>query len=153
MNQIKKATFDHLNLTVTSFKDSVEWYGKVFGFKLVEQGMDQDGPWGVLRSGDSMLCIYESPKRLNLDDSAEGERFHQIYHFGLRVDDRATWEATVKTHGIKLCYGGAIRYPHSTSWYVTDPTGHNIEVSYWDEDEVKFDGLREEASKSTLREA
>ena len=63
---------------------------------------------------------------------------HRIFHFGIRVHDRADWEARVSREKIHVEYGGAYRYPHSTSWYVKDPTGHQIEVAYWDGDEVTF---------------
>ncbi len=133
----KRASLDHLNLTVRDFTETVDWYGKVFGFELVEQGMDEDGPWGILKNGDSMLCIYESPKRAEPDADAT-ESFHKIYHFGLRIRDREDWEKVVREQKLRVYYGGAVRYPRSTSWYVSDPTGYTIEVALWDEDQVRF---------------
>jgi hypothetical protein len=84
-----------------------------------------------------MLCIYESPDRTSPDDD-ETERFHKIYHFGLRIHDRDAWEATLHERKLRTHYGSPMRYPHSTSWYVTDPTGHMIEVALWDNEEVRF---------------
>ncbi len=137
---MKKSTvsLDHLNFSVRSFAESALWYQNTFGFEKVEEGVEKDGPWGVLRAGDAMLCIYESPKLADLRTSPESEKFHYIYHFGIRIHDREKWEQTVERHKIHLYYGGAIRYPHSTSWYVKDPTGYMIEVALWDQDEVKF---------------
>jgi catechol 2,3-dioxygenase-like lactoylglutathione lyase family enzyme len=40
------SNLDHLNLSVNNFDETVEWYNKIFGFKLVEQGV-QDGSNGV----------------------------------------------------------------------------------------------------------
>ena len=34
--------------------------------------------------------------------------------------------------------GGAQDWPHSTSWYIRDPTGYQIEVVYWHHDEIRF---------------
>lgn len=135
----KTVSLDHLNYTVRNLEESVAWYGRVFGFEKVEGGMEKDGPWAIVRAGDAMLCLYESPKLADIRSSPEADKLHHIYHFGLRIHDRAKWEATVKEERIRLYYGGAIRYPHSTSWYVKDPTGHMIEVALWDEDEVRFD--------------
>ena len=39
---------DHLNLSVSNFKETVEWYQKVFGFILVEKGIQDDKPWGII---------------------------------------------------------------------------------------------------------
>lgn len=133
----RKASLDHLNLTVRSFEETADWYGKVFGFEIAEQGLYEGRPWGVLRSGDSMLCLYESPDRTSPDDD-ETERFHKIYHFGLRIHDRDAWEAIVREWKLRIYYGSPMQYPHSTSWYVADPTGHMIEVALWDDDQVQF---------------
>ncbi len=74
---ITSAALDHLNLTVTRFEESAAWYQKLFGFRVVERGMEEEGPWGILRSGDSMLCIYESPK-------------HQIVRWSILIRLRGT---------------------------------------------------------------
>lgn len=117
--------FDHINLTVRNYREAVEWYGKVFGFIPVEEGLNGGEPWGTLRSGDSMLCIYQSPE-------------HRVYHFGIRLTDEKKWAETVRNEKLETFYGSPIRYPHSKSWYVKDPTGQMIEVSFWDGDTVRF---------------
>ncbi|MBY0472502.1 VOC family protein [bacterium] len=139
MTEQKKAALDHLNLTVRNFEEAANWYGKVFGFRVVEQGLDDGRPWGVLRSGDSMLCIYENPG-LAVPRDEDSEKFYKIYHFGLRIQNREVWEKTLREHRLATYYGSPLKYPHSTSWYVTDPTGHMIEVALWDNDQVRFAG-------------
>jgi catechol 2,3-dioxygenase-like lactoylglutathione lyase family enzyme len=131
---------DHLNLTVRDFQESARWYRRVFGFAVVEQGLDEDGlPWGILRAGEALLCIYERPGRHSPDAEAR-DRFHVINHFGLRIRDRAAWERVVEAEKLPIDYGGPIRYPRSTSWYLADPTGHAIEVALWDAAGVAFPG-------------
>lgn len=132
-------SIDHVNITVADFDETVAWYGRVFGFELVEEG-DQDGTrWGVIRRGDTMLCIYEYPD-CRLDDrfAMREAGLHGINHFGFRVE-RAAWEETMVRENIEVCYGGPIEWPHSTSWYVADPTGWEIEVAAWHDDKVEFD--------------
>ncbi len=34
---------DHINLTLANLKQSIEWYGKIFGFELVESGISPQG--------------------------------------------------------------------------------------------------------------
>lgn len=131
--------FDHLNLSVRDFAEAAAWYQRVFGFEIVESGNMSDGqPWGILRSGDSMLCIYEQGQLLAVGDNPDSDRFHRVFHYGIRLRDEAAWTARIRDEGITT-YNSPIRYPHSTSWYVKDPTGHVVEVAFWDNDRVSFD--------------
>jgi catechol 2,3-dioxygenase-like lactoylglutathione lyase family enzyme len=127
---------DHLNMSVADLAKSEDWYRRVFGFERVEGGTYDGSPWAILRAGDAMLCLYEHPEREAPDPEEHGH--HGLSHFGLRITDRAAWEATVAREKVEVGYGGAHRWPHSTAWYVTDPTGYEIEVALWDEDRVRF---------------
>jgi len=130
---------DHLNLTVADFDESVEWYGRVFGFVLVEQDVQEGVRWGVIRSGDTMLCVYEY-RDCKLEDRFAMRQMglHGINHFGLRITDRESWEATIAGENLEVLYGGPVSWPHSISWYVKDPTGWEIEVALWNDDQVSF---------------
>jgi catechol 2,3-dioxygenase-like lactoylglutathione lyase family enzyme len=127
---------DHLNMSVRNLAESVDWYGRVFGFTKVEDGVIEGRPWAILRGGEALLCLYEHPKRKDPDPAQHGH--HGLAHFGLRIDDRASWEDTVAREKVEVDYGGAFPWPHSTSWYVSDPTGYTIEVALWDGDQVRF---------------
>lgn len=133
---------DHLNLSVADLERTIDWYGRVFGFAVVERGVQEDGsPWAILRGGDALLCVYEHTELVFLNRHVRKDRgLHGINHFGLRITDRIAWEATIKRESVQVEYGGAIQYPHSLSWYVCDPTGYGIEVALWDDDRVAFDG-------------
>ena len=56
----------------------------------------------------------------------------------LRITDREAWTDTVERESVTVGYGGEVRWPHSSAWYVTDPTGYEIEVALWDDDTVRF---------------
>lgn len=132
---------DHMNMSVRDLAETIDWYGRVFGFELVEEAVCDDGtPMAILRAGDAMLCCYEHPDWEFVSNvERRRRRLHGVSHFALRITDRAAWEATVAREQVELQWGGApIRYPHSTSWYVEDPTGHGIEVALWDDDRVRF---------------
>jgi catechol 2,3-dioxygenase-like lactoylglutathione lyase family enzyme len=125
---------DHLNMTVKDFEQTADWYRRVFGFEVVEKGMYKGARWGIIRSGEAMLCIYEH-RELATDIS---ETTHHINHFGLRITDRTAWEEVLEREAVPVLYGGPVRWPHSTAWYVHDPTGYEIEVALWDNDSIAF---------------
>lgn len=129
---------DHINLTVKHLGETIEWYRRLFGFELVEGGTRAGINWAIIRSGDALLCMYERPDLAVPEESPD--RHHRLNHFGLRITDREPFEQAVEKLNVSVEYGGAIRYPFSWSWYITDPTGHEIEVALWDNDEIKFEG-------------
>jgi len=137
---MKVSQLDHLNMSVNDLKESADWYGRVFGFEVVEDALSESGvPFMVLRSGSAMLCIYQRPERATLNAAGLEERkLHGFNHFGLRIDDREDWEGTIEREGLEVLYGGVLEWPHSLAWYVTDPSGYEIEVALWNGDEIAF---------------
>jgi len=132
---------DHVNMTVKDFDETVAWYGRVFDFKLVEAGVMDGHRWGVIRSGDAMLCIYERPGYTYKDRfEFEGEKIHVMRHVGLRYSNRSEWEERMAREGIEVDPGCVAENPHSKSWYIRDPTGHEIEVACWEDDVISFEG-------------
>lgn len=133
---------DHINLTVENLKESIEWYQKIFGFKLAESGTTPEGVrWGIVALNDSMICMSEHAGRVSADKREE-KSVHQIFHFGIRVSDLEHWQKRVHDHQLKLSYGGKIEYPTSKSWYIHDPSGHEIEVSYTTEEQLQFPAFK-----------
>jgi catechol-2,3-dioxygenase len=130
------SNLDHLNLTVENLQESIQWYHALFGFSVVEQGNRSGTKWCIIRSGDALLCIYERPE-LEIGDY-ENDSHHRINHFGLRIQDRQAFEQAIKLNDVTVEYGGAVRYPNSWSWYIIDPSGHEIEVALWDNDRITF---------------
>jgi len=133
---------DHLNMTVADLAESIDWYGRVFDFAPVERGVTDDGvPWAILRAGEAMLCLYEHPAREHLDGRALKARgLHGLSHFALRITDPDAWRERAAREGVPFRFGGPVGWPRSTAWYVTDPTGHEIEVAAWKDDAVGFPG-------------
>jgi catechol-2,3-dioxygenase len=127
---------DHLNMSVADLAATRAWYARVFGFETVEQGVYEGRPWAILKSGEALLCLYEHTERKVPDPEVHGH--HGLSHFGLRITDRAAWDATLEREKVEVLYGGAVDWPHSTAWYVQDPTGNEIEVALWNEDRVSF---------------
>jgi catechol-2,3-dioxygenase len=130
---------DHLNLSVRSFEEPAEWYHRIFGFDIVETGLWRGRPWGVLKSGEALLCVYQDPDRNFIDgNDLQSNQIHGINHFALRITNHAEWEETVIRENLSIEYDGRVTWPHSTSWYVKDPTGYEIEVVYWKDGKAAF---------------
>lgn len=136
---------DHINLTVGNIKQSIEWYNKVFDFVLVEMSSSAgQSPWAILANNDFMICMTEDINRKSADRiDIDSDNYHMVYHFGIRIHDTKEWEDKIHKMNLKLYYGGVIEYTYSKSWYVMDPSGHSIEVSYAGNLPLKFpDQLR-----------
>jgi len=135
MKAIKQ--IDHLNMSVENLEESLDWYQRVFGFEPVEYGERETGRWAITRSGDAMLCLYEW--RLDAVESPfKKAPRHGINHFAIRISDIDEWNEVIVRENVEIGFGADIRYPHSTSWYVVDPTGYEIEVVHWDDDVIRF---------------
>ena len=129
----KISRLDHVNFTVNNLEETVSWYNKVFNYSVVENGTNKDGSkWGILKSGDSMLAVYEEPAR-KINSKCD---CHKFYHFGIQIQDEKEWEEIIKANSVKVT--AKVDYPHSRSWYIEDPTGHEIEVSLWNNDTIQF---------------
>ncbi len=129
---------DHINISVADLTESIEWYRNTFGFELVESGKTPQGiSWGIVGFNDFMICMTEYLERTAADKSKD-KSVHQIFHFGIRVADLEQWQQTIRDNKLKLYYGGVVEYPSSKSWYVHDPSGHEIEVSYSAHERLRF---------------
>jgi catechol 2,3-dioxygenase-like lactoylglutathione lyase family enzyme len=134
IQQLGIQQLDHLNLTVASFDETVAWYSRVLGFRLVERGVEAGRPWGVIRAGDAMLCIYERPDL----QAPAADAFHRVSHFALRITDVQAWRATVEQEQLELGHNSPVEWPASTAWYITDPNGYEIEIAAWRDNTIRF---------------
>jgi lactoylglutathione lyase len=136
---MKVKALDHVNLTVNNLEESIAWYHRVFGFEVVERDAQQGVAWAIVRSGEAMLALYEYPHQEHIDRfEARKRRLHSVNHFALRISDSDAWRANADHAGVEILYGGAVQWAHSTSWYVRDPTGYEIEVASWNNDTISF---------------
>ena len=130
---------DHLNMTVGSLAESLEFYRTLFGFEVVEEHDGSDPyPWAIVRSGSAMLCLYEHSALRTSPRFPDNPEVQEVRHFALRIREGKRFERLCEKRGIPLVFGGPVRWPHSTSYYILDPTGHQIEVVAWDDDVIRF---------------
>jgi catechol 2,3-dioxygenase-like lactoylglutathione lyase family enzyme len=129
---------DHMNLSVSDMAATTDFYGRVFGFVEVDGGVQDGVVWKILQSGEALLCLYEHPDYTFVAPGTGARPQHGVSHFALRITDRAAWLETMQREQVEVGYGGEVRWPHSSAWYVVDPTGYEIEVALWDDDTVRF---------------
>lgn len=143
---------DHVNLGVKSLKESLSFYAALFGFQLVERGVRPDRvPWAIVRRNDAMLCLYEFAD-LDVGPSFPERPAHlTMSHFALRIDNGPAFYQLLRERGVPLLFDGPVEWPHSTSYYVADPSGHHIEVVHWNDDVIAFDPLSERESPPRRR--
>lgn len=129
---------DHINLTVRDINEGIAWYKDVFDFQFLEGNIkDPNEPWAIVGKDDIAICMYED-KNLKPASETQESPYHRVYHFGIRISDAKAWEEIVKEKKIKVLYGGAYKYPRSVSWYILDPSGHEIEVSFSNNKSLEF---------------
>ena len=118
MTTLSASSIDHVNMTVKNLKESVEFYGKLFGFEVREDQPDEDSK--IIGNDTIKLCLYEDPKM-----SPEGG----ISHFGFHVENFEETVRVCKSLGVEVLYGGEVSWKSSLSVYIKDPSGYVIELS------------------------
>jgi len=126
---IRVSAIDHVNLQVADLDLSIEFYCRVFGFKLLEDGRKlPPGGWAIVGLPGAACVALGVAKDLS---PAQGRR---IVHFGLVIEDAQSALAILGQERVRIVPrgpgGGAILpYPRSQSIYIQDPDGHEIELT------------------------
>lgn len=128
---------DHINMCVTNLERSIDFYHDVFGFEIKENHRDlKKYPWVTLGIPNvAYLILYET-------DEAKESRDKRIIHFGFalkmdkRMDDvlERILKAGIKTKTNKDGNPYIVHYDKSSSIYLEDPDGYELDVS------IKFGG-------------
>ncbi len=123
---------DHINMCVTNLEQSITFYRDVFGFAIKEDHRDlEEFPWVTLGLPHvAYLVLYETSK-------AKTTRDMRIIHFGFalqpgqQIDDvlARVMQAGIKTRTDKHGKPYLIHYAKSSSIYLSDPDGYEIDVS------------------------
>jgi lactoylglutathione lyase len=116
---LRPRSIDHINMSVKSLSETVDFYGKLFGFTVKKDQPEQASK--IIGNDKILLCLYEDPA-LKVEEG--------INHFGFHVENFGEIEATCRKLGIPVLYGGPVTWEEKTrSLYVTDPSGYAIELS------------------------
>jgi catechol 2,3-dioxygenase-like lactoylglutathione lyase family enzyme len=115
---IRVSAIDHVNLQVTDLDASIDFYRRVFGFKVLEDGRrNPPGGWAIVGLPGAVclaLGITKDPS------PAQGKR---IAHFGLVIEDASSTLEQLKKEGVTVVPRGPggsaiLPYPRSQSIYI-----------------------------------
>ena len=128
---IKPSAIDHINLSVLDVGRSVDFYGRVFGFEVVEDRADAEtDPWAIVAvPGAAALALHQSSPA-----GPAGDGGLSIDHFGLVIEDVEAALAHLESEGVEVRFqerpgGPVIDWGKSNSIYIADPDGHVIELT------------------------
>jgi len=119
---------DHINMNVKNLNESINFYKRLFGFEVKERGefSFKKSPYAIIgKSGKAMLCLYEK------EDFKENDKSN-FSHIGFNIKffDRILEKLKeLKVEVLKYSESGIIEYPNSSSIYIKDPSGYEIELS------------------------
>lgn len=114
---------DHINLNVSNLNNSIEFYKKVFGFEIHEEGNSpmSGAPYAIIgKSNVGFLAIYESKNSLQNS---------RVNHLGFNIDNFEEAVNFLKAENVKIADYGVVDYPDSKSVYILDPDENEIELS------------------------
>jgi len=118
---MKVKSIDHVNIIVRDIDESIQFYQKYLGFKVLERGHNFiNKPFAVIGQSDGFsLCISES-------DHFSG--YQGIAHIAFHVENFDEIEEIVIRENLPQVNDGVIDYDHSRSLYIIDPNGLELEL-------------------------
>ena len=134
--KLLSSKLDHVNFSAKSVEETIQFYEELFDFQIVEKGSLVSGPYAIMKNGGSMICFSENNEKNAVPDKFNGAL--HINHFALSIDDEGEFEKRLELLKPARSIQDPVDYPFSTSWYVLDPNGHEIEVVKWHESQPKF---------------
>ncbi|MEE9450397.1 MAG: VOC family protein [Ignavibacteriaceae bacterium] len=114
------AGIDHLNLDVKNLDQSVEFYNKLFGFTVFKEQPEENSK--IIGNDHVKLCLYQRDEF----DHFEKNGFN---HFGLHIKNFEDVMQKCTELGIEVYYGGQLDWERSSSIYIKDPNGYEIELA------------------------
>ena len=122
-NILKATSMDHVNMNVRDLAKTVEFYKNLFGFEIKKEDNSpnkMDVPSKIIGNDSIKLCLYEDPQVTPTGG---------IAHFGFHVENFDDIMQKCKELGVEVLYDGPVDFEKSSSVYIKDPTGYDIELS------------------------
>ena len=117
---LKTNGIDHLNMEVTNLNESVEFYNQLFGFTVLKDQPEENSK--IVGNEKVKLCLYET-------EEFHGYTKKGFHHFGLHIKNFEDLMQKCRDMEIEIFYGGPLKWEKSTSIYIKDPNGYEIELT------------------------
>lgn len=117
---LKVNGMDHLNLEVINLDETVTFYKQLFGFKVLKEQPEENSK--IIGNNSVKLCLYET-------GNFQGYTKNGFHHFGLHIENFEDVMDKCNDMGIEIFYGGPLKWEKSTSIYIKDPNGYEIELT------------------------
>ena len=117
---LKVNGIDHLNMEVINLNETVEFYNQLFGFTVIKEQSEENSK--IIGNEKVKLCLYET-------DGFHGYTKKGFHHFGLHIENFEDVMHKCTEMGIEIFYGGPLKWEKSTSIYIKDPNGYEIELA------------------------
>ena len=114
------AGIDHLNLDVKNLDQTVEFYNKLFGFTILKEQPEENSK--IIGNENVKLCLYQK-------DGFDYFEKNGFNHFGLHIKNFEDVMQKCKELGLEVYDGGPIEWESSSSIYIKDPNGYEIELA------------------------
>ncbi len=111
---------DHLNLEVIDLEKTVNFYKELFGFKVKKEQSEEISK--IIGNDNVKLCLYENKNMQKYVKKG-------FAHFGLHIKNFDEVLNKCDEMNLKIYYGGELKWENSSSVYIQDPNGYEIELS------------------------
>jgi catechol 2,3-dioxygenase-like lactoylglutathione lyase family enzyme len=111
---------DHLNMEVINLNETVEFYNQLFGFTVKKEQPEENSK--IIGNEKVKLCLYQT-------EDFQGYTKKGFHHFGLHIENFDDVMQKCTDMGLEIFYGGPLKWEKSTSIYIKDPNGYEIELT------------------------
>lgn len=97
--QYLKISFHHICIETNCYTESINFYGEIFNFSIIEEKKDFHGrDFNTWLKNDEMIIELQTPKRSNSNDLI-GKGNNGIKHVCFKVDDVEEAVSEIETKG------------------------------------------------------
>jgi glyoxylase I family protein len=119
----------HLGIPVNNVERAVKFYTEILGMKVAKLNRDDIGGHlnrADLRSGDSMVVLFQRPKPVEKDALKEDGATHQA--FVVSAEDFELAAQKMKDWGVKVYDIPTVERPTGRGFYFFDPDGNLLQL-------------------------
>lgn len=126
---IKTTGVYHIGIPVNDISRAVKFYTEVLGMTVAKTGTDDMGDRlgrADLRSGNSIVVLFQRPNAREIDAVAEAGATHQA--FSVSPEDFELAVAKMKEWGVKIHETAKVDRPSGRGFYFFDGEGNMLQL-------------------------